>query len=1221
MKVKDILSIKLEEDIKSVIDLNSQSENDIKEELDGFILTESLATHLSDFCAIYHSGTRQSGIWLSGFYGSGKSYFAKMVGFLLANPTIVGTPMRERFLNKLGGLKNAALLKDQISSLDKTENHVVLFDSAKYTGNYGICYMMMGSFLRSLSLLDNWMGLVEYDFWLDNKYDDFLHQVESVTGKKWCDVKNNIALAYKTFKQTLLGWNYSEDEFNEVKKMAEMRIKDYDAIKLAEDLSKYIAKFPEKRIVFMVDEVSEAITQKKINILDIEGLSEALADKAQKIWTIAIAQQKLDDVVTASGISISLLTKLIDRFKNRINISAEEVDTIIRQRLLAKNSIGNEKLESYYNQNSGMIRDITNMGAVGLKMTESAKTYADYYPFFEHQFKMLQYFLFGTQKLVKTQIGTRGMLLSIFDVLKKEAMNEAELFSNVNANQLCKQAEENVAEGIRNRFEQADACLSDQGFIYITGKSLLRTIYFLSGAEVINLTAENITKAIVNKADDYYAIKAEVNKALTMLVEARVLMLSNNQYRITSQVAERIMSEMLKDKPQPFVIIGETTKALKSSKFLKSIQSLNIDGININFSLTSDNGEPLSNLGDEKLKVVFYSPFSVQSTLNDCVNQVKTDTQSNKNIISIIPSPEHLNQLDQLMTMIKQIDVVSDKNYSLPEEKTVINELLATKEESLKQFTQLVHQAYMNGMMVYCYNNYQLTEDNFTSEVQQVERRMFDNIYTRRLSATLSDSLASKVMNISLSAVQLKNLFTSPEFQFFDSTGNFIGDSLSVVAEIMPLAKSYISGTELENKLSGPPTGYSYGVIVTTMAALFRGNKVIVKFAGNDYHSFKDKGAADIFSNSKNFGKASFKAVSKNLTYQDRQEIVDILKEDCHYKKWTQENLTYSMNDFELVDAIRTLSKSVLKTTSDKIMGDDELERLFKGSVKARDVFSQYTGTVTDMNFYSTAKTFLQEEETHEFIAAIERIEKDLKFIEDNFAEIEKEKQYLNDIEEELNKTNSDKSVFNIHKEQFELMRTSDMVANFTKMKTTVQDVKDLYFQLMKHQAELMTDLYIELSSKAEQLQSELDQYPKEWNQALYDQISNLQDMCKKHCGYTVKLDINYSIKCKMSNLSLRDMLYICDQADKHRQQLQLWGTEVVTTAPVVVDTKPQTATATENTEIKTTVTAKPQPKERKMKSQLPTGKLNVAQYRKWLKDQLSLTNHLTDNDIVNFDE
>ena len=39
MKIKDILSIQLDNDIKNVIDLNSQSEDEIKEELEGFILT------------------------------------------------------------------------------------------------------------------------------------------------------------------------------------------------------------------------------------------------------------------------------------------------------------------------------------------------------------------------------------------------------------------------------------------------------------------------------------------------------------------------------------------------------------------------------------------------------------------------------------------------------------------------------------------------------------------------------------------------------------------------------------------------------------------------------------------------------------------------------------------------------------------------------------------------------------------------------------------------------------------------------------------------------------------------------------------------------------------------------------------------------------------------------------------------------------------------------
>ena len=96
-KIKDILSIRLEDDIKSVIDLNQQDERSIIDELDGFILTESLAKHLADFCDFFTSNTAQPGLWLSGFYGSGKSYFSKMIGFLLKNPTLQGTSVRDRF--------------------------------------------------------------------------------------------------------------------------------------------------------------------------------------------------------------------------------------------------------------------------------------------------------------------------------------------------------------------------------------------------------------------------------------------------------------------------------------------------------------------------------------------------------------------------------------------------------------------------------------------------------------------------------------------------------------------------------------------------------------------------------------------------------------------------------------------------------------------------------------------------------------------------------------------------------------------------------------------------------------------------------------------------------------------------------------------------------------------------------------------------------------------
>ena len=80
MKIKDILSIQLDNGIKNVIDLNLQSEDEVKEELDGFILTESLATHLSDFLDKFTSDMKETGVWLSGFYGSGKVLLCQDVG-------------------------------------------------------------------------------------------------------------------------------------------------------------------------------------------------------------------------------------------------------------------------------------------------------------------------------------------------------------------------------------------------------------------------------------------------------------------------------------------------------------------------------------------------------------------------------------------------------------------------------------------------------------------------------------------------------------------------------------------------------------------------------------------------------------------------------------------------------------------------------------------------------------------------------------------------------------------------------------------------------------------------------------------------------------------------------------------------------------------------------------------------------------------------------------
>src|SRR5450759_2408502 len=98
MLIKDILTIDLSEDIKNVIDLQEVSETEIQQEIDNYIITDGLAKEYASFVSTFTSNIVETGGWISGFYGSGKSYFGKLLGYMLNNQVIIGTPARDRIL-------------------------------------------------------------------------------------------------------------------------------------------------------------------------------------------------------------------------------------------------------------------------------------------------------------------------------------------------------------------------------------------------------------------------------------------------------------------------------------------------------------------------------------------------------------------------------------------------------------------------------------------------------------------------------------------------------------------------------------------------------------------------------------------------------------------------------------------------------------------------------------------------------------------------------------------------------------------------------------------------------------------------------------------------------------------------------------------------------------------------------------------------------------------
>ena len=1213
-KIKDILSIHLEEDIKSVIDLNQQDDKSVIDELDGFILTESLAKHLADFCDFYVSNTSQPGLWLSGFYGSGKSYFSKMIGFLLKNPVLSGTSIRDRFANKLIGLPNASLLQNSINELGRSKNHVVLFDAAKTTGNHGICYMMMGAFLKSLNLTDDWVGIVEFNLIMSGRYEAFCDKVKEKFGEPWTARRKNMDLVYDTLEDTMLDGFCSENAYDEMRDAAKQRIQDYDANKLHEDLTRYLEKNPDLRIVFMIDEVSEAIAQQKINILDLEGMAESIAALGRKIWTIAIAQLQLDDVINGTNVNKSLLTKIIDRFRNRIPIAAEEVDTIIRKRLLAKTADGNAILQDYYKKNSGQISDITNLVGTGLKKTTDAKTYADYYPFYEHQFKMLQYFLFGTHKLVKTQVGTRGMLISAFDVLKKETMADRDIYVHVNASQLCRNAEESVPESLRARYNQADEHLTDIKLKFVVGHDMLQTIHFLteSGAKT---TVENISRAYVNCPNDYFTVLEEVKKACKKLADDEILILSGDEYRITSETQQRIFEMMANyDGIANYRIKGEITKEVKKMQLVRQAQTITADSGNVTFALQTDGGEPLNTGGNPNMKVVFHDILNVKPSLGEYVEKVKEETQSDKNTICVIPSPDYASEIQQAAETILRILYIKDVPNLTDEEKKVVAEIVGTLEDKTRQLEQAIVKSYDEGRLVYLYNVSIMQQQSAPQIIKDTELKMYDNIYTKRLGGTLKDSIALQLLKVG--ANQLQNTIGSqPDFQFFATAGQFIGDQLPVITEIMAHTATYNSGADLERDLGAAPTGYTFGTIFSTLAALFRASKIIIKYNNQEYHSWQQDGAKEPFMTARNFQRASFKAVTKSLGYNEKRDIVDTLK-DCNFKQLTGGNLSYNMNDFELVDAIRLLAVTEIQKVNNNICNDDERERLFRRSIAAKDLLLQYAKTVTDTNYFTTARTFLNDHDNGEFVNDIDKIEKDIRFINENLKTIEEQKSYLLDVKDEMEFVGIPMQTFDSLNERYSKMLESDPVHNYQQMQQVFQQVRDLYYQYMQQYAESMTQGYCELDGKLEQVRKKAEDYPKEWNASLITKLDDKQKTCRRYAVTKIELK-HYDIRCCRCHLQLRDI----DNAIKMLPQLQteadVFDTEVKTTAP----TPPQPPTPSPSPGPQPQPQPQPQPTIRKLRSQLPSGQLSVAQYKQWLKQQLAMVNSYDEKDILKFDE
>jgi hypothetical protein len=1194
MLIKDILTIDLSEDIKNVIDLEDISEAAIQSEIENYIITDGLAREYGNFVSIFTSNIMETGVWLSGFYGSGKSYFGKLLGYMMSNRLINGTPARDRILQRFTGIDDEALVKNSIAKLNSINARVVFMDIAKQDTSKGFAYALFRNFLKSLDLPENEHGFLLYSLICDASYSNAHDFVQDKSGKSWAELKNNRTLYISKIKEIYLEQGNSDADYNNILTTIRREIDEFSASKLNSELKNYFKSVKDEKVVFLFDEASEAINQKKFTLLDLEGLSESLSALGGKVWTIAIAQEKLDDIINNSSLTKAQLTKVTDRFKTKIHLESTEVDVIIRSRLLKKKEGAIEKLKAHYQSHSGKITDHSSLTGAG--KTEDVNSFITYYPFYQNQFGLLQNFLFGRQGYASTKVAARGMIITTYDILKHEVQNE-EIFNVATGWQIAKEAQPQPPVRLVNRYENADRILK-QEHINLPGRRLLETIHFLTEAEVAPTSLSNIVKSFIKTPEDFHTAQTLIIKALDTLVEHKILLLSNGTYRITSDIEQRLLDEMNQYPVPIFKKKSQVIAAFKNAAFIKALAKVNDNNTSYDFYITSDNDDELTNPSIKQLKVKLKSLYSYGDDRTADIEQLKTQFQNDKDVIWLAPSNAHFKEIDKLLDEVERIKYLEDK-YTNPnsDEGPIVRAFQAERSAKENRLKELVEQSLIQGNSIYLYNTAQLDHTNWQNTINGLQRQVIQNVYSQRLSAQLSDAIAERIIREGNNQ-RLHTYFTSQgaDFQFYDAQGSFIGESLKPAEQILfKIRNTFVDGASLEKDLEQPPTGFGFGTVITTVAALMRGGKIMAKHNGLDKFSWKDDGVPVIFSNAREFRRASFKTIAKSLTTAQKNSIVTSLQAlDC--ETHTGKKVDWNTNDFDLVKAIGDLAKRFWDKVDDMRRSNKDFDSLFGNLETCKDELGTFTGAVSEVNYIDKAENFLSQ--TDLYADAIKDIEKAEKFIRNNLDKLRLWKTFADGVGDELDKAARPDAKIAQLIEHFHDLYKGEVVKNFKPLQETAQKIKDAYFELMIVVAGEMAQKYTVLRADVEQLIQEISTLPPGLNEETSRKANNLLQYAAQRTISAV--GVEFDVKDKQTRFTYSEILSYIQLFNTYKTDLEILKSGLVRTAPL----KPTQDNP--ETPILRTFTAT-----------LPGMRLKVSAYKTWLTQELQKIAGASDNDDV----
>ena len=831
MKLLDIYKSDIKRDINGVIKVAQDDEQSIEQELREYIITKELRKHFDTFFNNYEKSlnypTDKIGVWISGFFGSGKSHFLKILSYLLSNNVVAGKKAVEYFADKF----DDPMMFAQVERCASVPTDTILFNidskSPINKDKTAILRVFAKVFYEHRGFYGDDLKVARLEQFIDKngKTEEFKAKFEEINGDTWENARD----AFAFFEDDVVDVLMSTVDMSETSArnwFNGTETADISIEQLVKEIKEYVeSKGKDYRLLFMIDEVGQYIGSDSDLMLNLQTIVEEIGTRCGgRVWVMVTSQEAIDSITKISGDDFS---KIQGRFNTRLSLSSSSVDEVIKKRILAKNENAENMLRLSYDKNSAVLKNLFtfNDAVLDLKGYSNEFDFIETYPFVPYQFRLMQNVLAQIRKhgnSGKHLSGGERSMLSGFQEAAQAIVDKDEnalvpfsLFYNT--------VHTFLESAIRRVIDRCQTAADNGNGIEQYDVSVLKLLYLIRYVDDIKANVDNITTLMVDDIRaDKINMRKQVQESLDRLLSQNYIARNGDTYTFLTDDEQDIAREIKNTMVDSANIIQAIAQIIFADLYVS--KKFNYGKYNFPYDQIVDETVIGQLSGSVRLRIV-----TVASDLYNAGHQalIMKSGAENEAIVLLSDSTPYFEEIENAMKIRKY---VKSRNVAqLPE---AIQAIIRGRQQQATVYEKRAKEYIASAILDAKYFVAGELLENRASNVKD----KFDNALSALVESVYSKlSLVRKNFD---SDADILEILSGSAAQY-NADGTLFIDNIEAVEEIQQyldlqaMKMLPTSMGDIQRRFSAIPYGWREQDIAAAVAGLILTQKVSIKYGGS----------------------------------------------------------------------------------------------------------------------------------------------------------------------------------------------------------------------------------------------------------------------------------------------------------------------------------------------------------------------------------------------------